>query len=145
MVEDKIQNKSGRYFHITPARNLLSIMQDGLWPCCGERSEAIGESEPKVFLFPKIEEADDALYNWLGEAFEDESDLLLILQFDLPKEFEERHITRERDDNGDLFYEAECDAVIPSEYLTEVYNELYIPLSKEETDEYRNGEEDERI
>lgn len=116
-----ITNKKNRYFHVTPKKNLQSILSNGLLPQIGERSAEIGEPEPCIFLFPIFEEMDNALYNWLGEAFKDDEELV-ILQIDVPENFP---IHQEKDSNGDDFYEAYCKCRIPGEYITAVYDESY--------------------
>ena len=120
-MQNKIEDKPNRYFHVTPLKNLESILENGLIPQIGERSLEIGEPIEAVFLFPNFEEMNDALYNWLGEEFDDDEDLA-ILQIDLPDNFP---VYREFDDNGDEFYEAHCQCDIPVEYITGIYNEFY--------------------
>lgn len=121
-----LTNKKNRYFHVTPKKNISSILENGLIPQIGERSLEIGEQIEAIYLFPNFEEMDNALYNWLGEAFEDEEELL-ILQIDLPDDFP---VYREIDDNGDDFYEAHCQCDIPEEFITGIYDESYQLLSR---------------
>ena len=109
-----IENKPNRYFHVSSKENLYSILENGLIASIGERIEA-------VFLFPNKEEMDNALYNWLGEQFDD-SEELVIFQIDLPSNF---LVYRELDSNGEDFYEAHCYCDIPEEYITAVYDEMY--------------------
>jgi len=54
-------------YHVTPAANLKYVIQAGLTPRIGPRSDAAGEAIPAIFLFPSIEAAEDAVSNWLGE------------------------------------------------------------------------------
>lgn len=114
-----IVNKDNRYFHVTPKKNIESILANGLIPQIGERSQEIGEVQEAVFLFPNFEEMNNALTNWLGDCFE-EVDELVILQIDLPKDFP---IYREIDSNGNDFYEVHCQCDIPEEYITAIYDE----------------------
>lgn len=116
-----IKNKTGRYFHVTPIGNLESILANGLVPQIGKRSKEIGEVQARIYLFSKFEEMENALMNWLGEAFE-ESEELGILQIDLPNDFP---IKTEVDSNGDEFYESYAYDVIPPNFIVGVYNELY--------------------
>ena len=58
------------YYHVTPTENVPSILQRGLEPRCDERSQALNE-KPGVFLFRSRAAVDDALLNWLGDAFDD--------------------------------------------------------------------------
>ena len=122
-----IKNKELRYFHVTKKENMESILEHGLIPQIGERSEELGESEKAIYLFPNIEEMENALYNWLGECFEDDEDLIII-QVDVPSDFP---INQERDSNGDLFYEATSKSQIPITYITAVYDEYYKPIEQQ--------------
>lgn len=64
-------------YHVTPIVNLESILTNGLVPTIGERSSLLNE-EKCIFLFKTIEALDDALMNWLGEAFDDDADLVTL-------------------------------------------------------------------
>lgn len=116
-----IEDKENRYFHVTPAKNLDSILKNGLEIRTGERSLANHESQDAVFLFPSFSEMENALYNWLGAEFEDEDDLI-IFQIDIPKGFP---VYRNTDSNGELMYEAYTYENIPPAYITAVYDERY--------------------
>jgi hypothetical protein len=71
-------------YHVTPAVNLNSILQDGLQPRIGERSADLGERLPRVYLFADEESCDTALSGWLGDSFEDiPEDGLLVLRVDV--------------------------------------------------------------
>lgn len=120
----KLENKKGRYFHVTPIENLESILESGLVPQIGERSEEIGEEQERIYLFSDFEEMENALMNWLGEVFE-ECEELCILQIDLPNEFP---VETEVDSNGDKFYESYVYEVIPSNFISGIYNEFYESL-----------------
>ena len=121
-MQKKIEDKPNRYFHVTPRKNLESILENGLIPQIGERSSEIGEPVEAVFLFPNFDEMNNELYNWFGEEFDDDEDELIILQIDLPDNFP---VYRKLDDNGDEFYEAHCQCDIPVEYITGIYDEYY--------------------
>ncbi len=69
-------------YHVTPESNLHSILKNGLIPTIGERSKLL-ETIPRVYLFPSKENLETALYNWLGEAFEDLEEDLFILEINL--------------------------------------------------------------
>ncbi|NLC22400.1 MAG: hypothetical protein GX771_10920 [Halomonadaceae bacterium] len=75
-------------YHVTPRANLPSILQDGLEPRIGERSEALGEAAPRIYCFPTLADCNDALGQWLGDWFNDEEELhgepieLAILELD---------------------------------------------------------------
>ena len=59
------------FYHITPAKNVKSIKQDGLSPKIGRASLSFGETEERVYLFPSLIAAEDAVNNWLGNQEED--------------------------------------------------------------------------
>jgi hypothetical protein len=67
-----------RFYHLTPRRNLEAIRANGLQPTIGERSENLGELEPRIYLFDSEESVNDALGNWLGEEFDEDEDLVLL-------------------------------------------------------------------
>lgn len=73
-------------FHVTPKTNLPSILNTGLIPQVGERSEQLKE-EPGVFLFLSYEDCETALSQWLGEQFEDPYEELVSLKITLPNDF----------------------------------------------------------
>lgn len=61
-------------FHVTTEKALPGILEAGLLPQIGERSAQLGESEPAVFLFSSFENMENALWNWLGEVFDEEEE-----------------------------------------------------------------------
>lgn len=65
-------------FHVTPTGNLARIREAGLEPRIGPRAAGLGEPEPAVYLFADRDTAEQAVTNWLGEAFEEDADLTLI-------------------------------------------------------------------
>jgi hypothetical protein len=72
------------YYHIAEASQLRRILRQGLQPQLGYRSQTI-ESDPSVYLFTSYLNAENALHNWLGEEF-DEATELILLQITLPPE-----------------------------------------------------------
>lgn len=78
------------YYHVTTKEAWENkIMQDGLIPLIGERSEEFGEEVPRIYLFTSYEAYEDGMLLWLGEAFEDDQELVL-LKVELPfHEYEE--------------------------------------------------------
>ena len=64
LVENKI------YYHVTKTENVDSILNNGLLPSIGNRSVKI-EKEPMTFLFGSVEDAEDAMMNWLGDEMGD--------------------------------------------------------------------------
>jgi hypothetical protein len=67
------------FYHVTPIKNLKDILNAGIVPSIGPRSEQIGETEPKIYLFRSIEDVENALMNWMSDAF-DEDQALVILE-----------------------------------------------------------------
>ena len=55
------------YYHVTLKSNLKSILEKGLYPQIGTLSELCNETEERIYLFPSIEDMENALGNWLGE------------------------------------------------------------------------------
>lgn len=66
------------FYHVTEKNNLDSIMNHGLQPRVGPRSEELGEKEAAVYLFPDLESVENALMNWLGAEFDDDSELVIL-------------------------------------------------------------------
>lgn len=71
------------YYHVTPARNLDSIIQRGLLPSIGAHSEAANEPRAAVYLFSSIDALEDGLTNWLGDQFDD-GEQLAVLKVAIP-------------------------------------------------------------
>ena len=67
-----------RFYHLTPRRNLDAIKAQGLMPSIGERSEDLGEEEPRIYLFDSKQSLEDALGNWLGEEFDEDEELVAL-------------------------------------------------------------------
>lgn len=65
-------------YHITPSQNTAAIIQYGLVPQVGARSQDLGESRAAIYLFETIEDAEDALGGWLGESFDEDEALTLL-------------------------------------------------------------------
>ena len=73
------------FWHVTTVDALPSILQDGLQPQIGPRSEELGESVAQVYMFGSREDMDNALSNWLGESLEDEElAIIAIARKDAP-------------------------------------------------------------
>lgn len=65
-------------FHITPSRNLSSIMKYGLQPNNIKRGKFAADNEPAIYLFKTVEDAEDGVMNWLGDLY-DETERLALL------------------------------------------------------------------
>lgn len=70
------------FWHVTPTKNLRSIKKIGLQPRIGNRSTQLDEPEA-VFLFNSLEDAKEAVMNWLGDEF-DEDEPLTMLRITIP-------------------------------------------------------------
>jgi len=78
-----LEGYGGTFYHITLTKNLPDILQHGLIPKVGERSALIKETKPAIYLFGSFTDVENALYNWLGDEFED--DTLALLKVELPR------------------------------------------------------------
>ena len=65
------------YCHVTPQANLCRISVHGLVPQCGRRSADRGDAAA-VYLFRSAEAMQDALMNWFGDLFDEESPLAIL-------------------------------------------------------------------
>lgn len=69
-------------YHITEKKNLIKIMGEGLIPRIGDRSQSLGEEKELVYLFPDLDSVEDALMNWLGDEFGEDT-VLVVLEVNL--------------------------------------------------------------
>ena len=65
-------------YHVTEAGNVPLIQRDGLVPRVGPQASRLGEPVPAVYLFADRVSAEDAVTNWLGEAFAEDVALSLL-------------------------------------------------------------------
>ena len=65
-------------YHVTPTRNVFDILEQGLRPCIGPRSQELGEEVPRIYVFTRLDALEDALGNWLGEAFDEDEPLSIL-------------------------------------------------------------------
>lgn len=70
-----------KFYHVTLSENVSSIMKKGLIPIQGERSAKLDDYG--IFMFGDKSHMEDALVNWLGDEF-DEDDELTVLIINLP-------------------------------------------------------------
>ena len=76
--------KTTTFYHVTPTKNIRSILKNGLTTSTGPRSKKLNDNG--IFLFNDLDTLEDAVTNWLGDEFkEDES--LSILKVSLPSDF----------------------------------------------------------
>lgn len=100
------------FYHVTLAKNLDSILTNGLIPRIGERSLEIGEKEASVYIFPSEADMECAVMQWLGDWYEDEygEDVELVcLEINVPYNFPI--------ENGEVEYEYVSKDIIPNKYI----------------------------
>ena len=65
-------------YHVTPTRNLRSIMKNGLRPQIGDRSSQLDGEVEGIFLFPSLNDVEAAVSSWLGDEFDEDEELSLL-------------------------------------------------------------------
>ncbi len=113
-------------YHVTPASNMKSILSQGFIPSIGERSENLGETEKAAYFFHSLEECDNALWNWLGEEFEDVDEDLVIFEVNIDEKW------TVFDDSGQLFYEIKVTEKVEPHRIVKVLNENYEEIKLQE-------------
>lgn len=86
MLQEEAAKKTGdflsplpqRFYHVTLKENKSKLFVSGLEPRLGHNSSELGETEPRVYLFPSKEAAEEALGGWLGEQYDDDDELVLM-------------------------------------------------------------------
>lgn len=71
-------------YHVTPTANLDSIQREGLQPRIGMLAKSAGETQAKIYVFASPADMENAVSNWLGDAFDEEPLSALVL--DIPSE-----------------------------------------------------------
>ena len=100
------------YYHITLLSKLDSIMERGLLPMLGERSLEIQEHKKQVFLFPTIEDMENAMIGWLGDWYTEhygEDTPLALLEISVNSDFPIK--------KGQVDYEVVSEVTIPPQYI----------------------------
>lgn len=72
------------FFHVTFEDNISSILKYGLLPLIGNRSVAVHETVPAIYLFKSLEDVENALSNWLGDMLANDPRRLAVLKIALP-------------------------------------------------------------
>lgn len=65
-------------YHVTPSRNLASILLQGVIPMIGPRSQLGREATEACYFFPTVEAVSYALENWMGDVFDDDDRLSVL-------------------------------------------------------------------
>lgn len=94
-------------------------MQVGLVPAIGARSKALGEITPRVYLFTGLDACENALSNWLGEAFEHLADESLVVL-----EIASKGLCGD----SEAAFELSCSSVVTTDRILRVLDESLNPL-----------------
>ena len=97
------------FYHVTETKNVPAILKNGLLPSKGPRSETLGEPESRIYLFKRYIDLEDAMMNWLGDEFPEESEDFSVLSIVLPKGFPIS--------NEEVEWEYSTKQPIPKEYI----------------------------
>lgn len=103
--------KTRTFYHVTKEDNWPSIKQNGLAASIGERSAKMSEDEG-IFLFGSWDDLENAVMNWLGDEFEEDS--LIAIKIKLPLSFPIKH-------NANAAFEYITKKNIPPEYIAAKY------------------------
>lgn len=101
------------YYHITTADALTAILAQGLVPQIGPRSKMLNETMPRVYFFSDMSSLEDAMVNWINNAFSEE-ETLYVLECNL----EDLDITSQENQ-----FELVCRQTIAPSLITKVYTE----------------------
>lgn len=104
-------------YHVTPAENLESIIQNGLVPQIGTRSALLGEASESLYLFTSKEACETGLMNWLGDEF-DGAELVVLM-------FDEAGISG----CANAGYELACPHTISADLIVGVLDENFAPIN----------------
>lgn len=74
------------YYHVTTERASRKVLVNGLVPRKGSRSNKLGEKEEAIYLFKSVDDAEDAVMNWLGDEFNEDA-ILVLLEVKVPPDF----------------------------------------------------------
>ena len=107
-------------YHVTPLDQVPNILETGLEPRIGPRSEAM-ELEPRVYLFGDQESVEQALMNWLGDEMygAEWRSGYAVLRIDLPADwFKQRRVEKTFDPYGsERSWEWSTSEKIPGEFI----------------------------
>ena len=99
-------------YHVTTESAYLKIKSAGLIPKTGKRSKKAKESEEAIYTFRTLIDAQDALANWLGDEF-DEDTKLALLEIDVSH----LRIPVQKDSSGNEFFEQAMKVRIGAEHI----------------------------
>lgn len=69
---------SNSIYHVSPLKNLSSILNYGFQPSRGPRSKLFGEQTDQVYFFNGREAFEQGLSNWLDNTFDEEEPLIVF-------------------------------------------------------------------
>jgi hypothetical protein len=102
------------FYHITPQRNVPSILENGLIPSIGPRSLALGEETPASYHFSSPDDLIDGLQNWLLDEFDEDEPIALLAISVNPRENEFIQV----------HFEHQCRSVITPKYIEVISMDL---------------------
>lgn len=97
-------------YHVTTVQALPSILEYGIIPSIGPRSETYGETTKLIYAFSNLTDVEDALVGWLGDELSNDDDIV-VLCLDIDAEPQEGH------------FEITIDYIVPPERIISVLNE----------------------
>lgn len=107
-------------YHVTPLDQISNILETGLKPLVGPRSERM-ELEPRVYLFGGLDAVEQALMNWFGDEMQGAEwrSGYAVLRIDLPADwFKQRRVLKTfHPDGAEPSWEWSTREAIPSEYI----------------------------
>jgi hypothetical protein len=77
-VSDSTTVSTVRLWHVTRQEDVETILHEGLQPRIGPRSQALGEPQAAIYLFPDGNSLWEALSNWLQDQFGEDEKLSLL-------------------------------------------------------------------
>ena len=110
---------SSIYFHVTEKKNWTKIKTQGLKPQIGDLAKQLDEPVPAIYLFTSEDDADNAVCQWLGDAYEEiaeergtkpEGIDLVMLKVEVPDTF-----NCQKPKTGE--FEVLCYEKIPAKYI----------------------------
>ena len=107
-------------YHVTPLDQISNILETGLKPLVGPRSERM-ELEPRVYLFGGLDAVEQALMNWFGDEMQGDEwrSGYAVLRIDLPANwFKQRRVLKTfHPDGAEPSWEWSTREAIPPEYI----------------------------
>lgn len=106
------------FYHVTTAVALFQILNEGLQPRIGPRSQALGEPAPAIYAFSSLDDCMDA--TWIESAFA-EDDELVIIEFAADRAIVDTFAP----------WEKRFDTPVPVTQILRILDEAGAPLAKQ--------------